>query len=179
MLKRILSEKKDVIVKQWRRRIVGTYPADSSHFLSDKMDQFANPIGAAIRNETEVLFDALIDNKPDAIAPSLDKIIRIRAVQEFTPAQAVSFVYMLKDVIREELSEELSQIEMAHALSEFEPNIDRMALIGFDLYSMCRDQMASIKVNEAHRRTARLVDMLNARGKTKTTEPDNNENENK
>ncbi len=165
MLASLLNEKRDAIITQWRSRIVDTYPSDSANFLTNRKNQFANPVGHAIREQTEVLFDELVGGESRSVlAQALDKIIRIRAVQEFTPAQATAFVYLLKDVIYEQVRGSLNDARVATELRKLEGRIDRLALLAFDLYTLCRDQMAQIKVNEAKRRTYKMVDHLNRRG---------------
>ena len=46
---------------------------------------------------------------------------------------------------------------------EIEDSIDRMQLMALDVYTMCRDRISEIKVNDAKRSTAKLVERLNAR----------------
>lgn len=64
------------------------------------------------------------------IALALDAIIRIRAVQDLTPSQAVEFLFLLKPIMRE-LAPEQDQVRLAD-------RIDRLALMAFDKYMQCR-----------------------------------------
>ncbi|NIR14663.1 MAG: hypothetical protein GWN86_12250, partial [Desulfobacterales bacterium] len=45
----------------------------------------------------------------EGVSPFLDRIIRIRAVQDFSPSQAIAFVFLLKRVIREVLDKEVGE----------------------------------------------------------------------
>jgi len=63
----------------------------------------------------------------------LDTIIRIRAIQEFTPSQAVSFVFFLKNIIREELAAEIRQHTVSDDLVQLENQIDSLGLLAFDI----------------------------------------------
>jgi hypothetical protein len=162
VIAQILSEKREAIIQGWREAIVATYPPDSAQFLSGKRDQFANPVGYTIRQQTGIIFDELIgSNNPEALSEALEPIVRIRAVQEFTPAQATAFVYALKQVVREQAGAASANRELLAELMKFELKIDRLAMLVFDLYTQCRDQMAEIRVAEFKRKTFKLMDQLN------------------
>ena len=155
----ILQQKKSAILEHWFRLILDTYPPDASQFLKKQSDPFANPVGCSISRGVEELFDELIDKgNSDNIAPILDQIIRIRAVQDFSPAQAVGFVFELKKSIRRELANELRAGPIERDLLELESRIDRMALLAFDIYMLCREKVYEIKANEAKNRTFMLLE---------------------
>jgi hypothetical protein len=162
-LNELLSRNKEALVEKWRQRIVESYHADSHEFMLGEKDRFQNPVGHVIREETTVLFQQLIDGIDETTAASsLEKLIRIRAVQELSPSEATSFVFMLKPLIREFIEADAlaeTQPEEWHA---FEAAIDRLALMAFDQYTICRDLISQIKVNDARRQTAKLIERLNA-----------------
>ncbi len=100
--------------------------------------------------------------EPERATTFLDKIIRIRAVQDFTPAQAVGFVFLLKRVIREEALQEgwKDRISLEDLL-ELESHIDNMALLGLNVFAQCREKLYEVRVNEVKNRTFRLLRMAN------------------
>jgi hypothetical protein len=101
-----------------------------------------------------VLLETVLLGQPAGASRSaLDAIVRMHAVQDLSPAQAVSFVPLLKDVVREELrsGRQIAQYESAYA--ELAARIDDLALLASDLYAECRDQIRRIKANELRRRT--------------------------
>ena len=74
---------------------------------------FANPVGNSIIDKTEDLFDEIIcegDIDIEKIREILDELIRIRAVQDFSPSEAIDFLYTLKKIIKEEVEEKLNNI---------------------------------------------------------------------
>jgi hypothetical protein len=158
-LKEYLAEKKTDIVKKWFDAVVETYPNETSTFLKKQKAQFTNPVGYTLSEGLEHLFDALLRGMlPDTVARFLDSIIRIRAIQEFTPSEAVSFIFRLKKLIRQELSIEiLHQQGIDEELAAFDSAIDDLALYAFDLYMKCREKIYDIKANEARRMTFRLL----------------------
>jgi hypothetical protein len=144
-----LLKKKSGIVKKWIHLVANTYAPETSKLLLTKKDRFANPVGATISSQLEFLFDALANMAPsEEISVCLDKIIRVRAVQDFSPSQAVRFVIQLKQIIKEELKKELSEEAHMKELTEFELRIDGTVLIAFDIYMSCREKLHQIKYNE-------------------------------
>jgi hypothetical protein len=93
----------------------------------------------------------------DQVLTCLDEIIRIRALQNFTPSQALAFIFLLKIVIREELAEEIRKENLAAEILELESRIDGLALLGFDVYTKRREKIYEIKADEAKRRVSGLM----------------------
>jgi hypothetical protein len=158
-LKKLLQERKTIIVKKWFHAVAETYPDDTSQFLKKQKAQFTNPVGYTIAEGIEHLFDALLQGMlPDKVSAFLDSIIRIRAIQDFTPSEAVAFIFHLKKVIRQELGGEvLKQPGMSDELSTFDTAIDDLALYAFDLYMRCREKIYDLKAQESKNATFRLL----------------------
>jgi hypothetical protein len=158
-LKEHLAEKKSAILKRWFNLIAETYPGDTSNFLKKQKAQFTNPVGYTLAEGTEGLFEGLLKGVlPDEVARFLDSIVRLRAIQEFAPSEAVAFIFQLKKVIRGELGEEILRQEgIAGELAVFESAIDDLALFAFDLYVKCREKIYELKANEARSMTFRLL----------------------
>ncbi len=97
----------------------------------------------------EAIFDILLKGMDtDTISSFLDPIIRIRAVQDFTPSKAVSFIYFLKQIIRDNLAKELKDAALCLELLGLESAIDDLALIAFDIYMECREKICELKANQ-------------------------------
>jgi hypothetical protein len=158
-LNHYLIEKKSAILKKWFDAVVETYPHETSTFLRKQKAQFTNPVGYTLSEGIEHLFDALLQGMiPDTVSRFLDSIIRIRAIQEFSPSEAVSFIFQLKKVVRQELGKEiLGQQGIAEELVVFESAVDDLALFSFDLFMKCREKIYELKANEAKNMTFRLL----------------------
>jgi hypothetical protein len=158
----LLSKKKSAVLERWFDIVLETYPSDTSGFFKNKKKQFANPVGYTISQGLESILEELLREQEldiDKISPLLDSIIRIRAVQDLTPSQALVFVFRLKKVLREELeSAGFARSEETEAL---ESRIDAMALISFDLYIKCREKIYDLKANELRNMTFRLLQKAN------------------
>ena len=110
-LQKHLTEKKSAIIKQWFDKVVNSYPLDTAHFLKSQKDPFANPVGQTTLHGLEGLFDLLFDEIDNHKAKALiDPIIRIRAIQDFTAARAVQFVFDLKTILHDMLPEDTSRL---------------------------------------------------------------------
>ncbi|MBW1708525.1 MAG: RsbRD N-terminal domain-containing protein [Deltaproteobacteria bacterium] len=142
-------KKKSGIVKKWFHKIADTYDPETSKFLKQKKNRFANPVGSTISMEMEALFDELFDQaEQDKVLACLDNIIKIRAVQDFTPSEAIQFIFSLKQVIRQELKKEIQDEQISEEIIKFESKIDDIALLAFDIYMSCREKVYRIKENE-------------------------------
>jgi hypothetical protein len=63
----------------------------------------------------------------------------------------------LKQAAREALNEAKALVS-ASELAGFEDRIDRTLLLGFEIYSACREQMFRIRTLEVKSRTAKLLE---------------------
>lgn len=157
-LREILFAKRSNIIRQWFDEILSSYPSDTVNFLKSQKDPFSNPVGNTIRQGIENLFNELIGDGPIVeLSPMMDNIIRIRAVQDFTPSQAVFFIFGLKDILRRELKEELKN-GLSQEYMDFEKRIDDLALLSFDLFIQCREKIYELKAKEVKDMTFRLLE---------------------
>jgi hypothetical protein len=154
-LQELLAQKKTAIIDKWFGAVVDSYPADTSKFIKTQKDPFANPVGGTTLNGLKGLLDELSgEMNSEAINSFLDPIIRIRAVQSFTPSQATSFIFSLKKIIRDLLSKnDFKDVGVLTELSQFDNKIDIIGLTGFDVYMKCREKVYQIKANEERNRT--------------------------
>jgi len=109
-LEELLKQKASHIRKRWLNLIIETYPADSQRFLREQKDRFANPVGTTLSREVETLYHELLHGMDsEKVNSSLEEIVKIRAVQDFSPARAMTFIFLLKKVLREELAQEIKE----------------------------------------------------------------------
>jgi hypothetical protein len=162
MLEQLLVQQKDAILRRWLDLILEAYGPDARSFLRTHKDPFANPVGHALSEGMKGLFDGLVQGLGAAeIAPFLDRMVRVRAVQDLPPSGAVGFILSLKAVIREALGDELDSNELTLPLRRLEGRIDALTLQAFDAYELCRERIHEIRVNEVRNRTYRLLKRYN------------------
>jgi len=157
-LANLLIQKKSQIVDRWIRLLYESYPPETAVFLKKEKDKFDNPVGYRISQGLTGLFEALLQGADRGeILSNLDEIIRIRALQAKSPSQALAFVFMLKNVLREELATDLKKENLAAELLELESRIDGLALLGFDVYTQRREKLNEIRVKEIKNRVSGLM----------------------
>lgn len=146
-LSETLHEKKKQILTVWADRTLDSYT--SSGFFKKSLDNIANPTGANIRDGLTRILHLLLDGaNPEEYFKPLDQVIRIRAVQDFSPSQAVVPFLELKWVIRQILNDNKKTRHLSQELGELDCAIDRLALAAFDKYMECREQLFQVRIKE-------------------------------
>ncbi len=161
-LRQLLHDKRDAIARSWLEGILATYPGNSAALFAREKDRFANPVGHSLRVGTEGILDAVLDGADvEELRKHLHEIIKIRAIQQFAPSQAVEFILRLKEVLRAELGGAVADPELSAELAVFEAQIDRLALVAFDTYVECREKVYELRLNEVKRQVSWIVGKVN------------------
>ena len=170
MLRGLLAQKKEAIVARWLESTLATYAERASAFFQRDKDPFSNPVGHALRLGTEGVFENLREGiNAEGVCQHLNEIIKIRAIQDFSPAQTVSFVFLLKRAVRVELGSSLSEPGMLAELEAFDADVDQVALFAFDIYTRCREKLHELRINEIKRSVGTLIGRLGEKaGETET-----------
>jgi hypothetical protein len=146
-----LAGRRKAIVREWLEQTLRTYPESTGRFLAREKDRFRNPVGYTLEQGLFDIFDGLAGIRHERdIASSLDGIVRMRAVQDFTASQAVAFVFLLKQIVRRHLEPDAAP--PAAELEALDSKIDKLALLAFDLFMGCRQKIYELKAGEARRR---------------------------
>ena len=134
----------EIVAERWIERTLESYPAEAHSLLSGEQDRFRNPAGNAIKESLIALAHELMGAMDKAvIASALDGVVRLRAVQNFRPSEALRFIFDLREVVAEVTG------EVPQALDS---RIDELALMAFDHYMACRDQIARLREKELRTR---------------------------
>ena len=150
MIQDLLKENKTAILQRWFHLILETYPADTATLMRKGRDQFTNPVGSTISREIETLFKQLCEEIQNGeCRSSLDAILKIRSVQDFSPSKAVGFIFLLKRAIGDTLKNEVCKLSIMDEWLEFQSKIDDLALQAFDAYMDCREKICEIRINQA------------------------------
>ena len=140
----LIAENRDAIAAKLHEHLVTAYPAESSAFLKKQKDQFANPLGYALREMVQNMLDCLCSGADDeALYRAVYPVIQIKAVQSFKPSESISFVFSFRDIIRGQLSGASDDV-----MAELQEVMDRIARISFDVYVSFRDKVHEIKEGE-------------------------------
>jgi len=158
-LQKFLTDNRQKLVVKWTEAVIKTYPADSVKFFTNTKDPFANPVGNTIKRSIDLLFSEVIKDKmdPAAVNEAMDPIVRLRAVQELSPAKAISFIFAIKHLLRKVLDKQRSDKNVERFLADVESNTDELILIALDIYGTCREKIYSLRINQAKTSLKKLL----------------------
>lgn len=167
---KLCNERRDALLPRWTELFFAAHPLESPGFLRTQADPFANPVGRIVREALPVLYDAVAGNNadPDTVRRALADLVRLRAVQDMPPAQAVGPLFLLKTLLREAvLPEALRQGSgnsgdsgTAAHLNEYlaaESRVDSLGLMALDLYAGDREKVFNLRVEEIKRSQSQIV----------------------
>lgn len=164
MLQQLLEQKRDIILKKWIDRTFKTYEPEMVRFLKNEKNQFANPVRNTIICCLEKLYDSLLKGIGVNEYHELEELIKVRAVQDFSPSNALSFIFDLKKIVREELGDSGQLEKLIKELCVFEEKVDTLLSLAFDLYTQSRDKIHELRLAEIKARSQGLFENL---GRTK------------
>ena len=161
MLHQFLRQNGDSILGKWLDQTINSYGSEMVRFLRREKNQFANPVRNTIVTSTEKIYEAIL-NKADFNKnyPGLEEIIKLRAVQDFSPSEALSFIFYLKNIIRQEIADNHQFDIPKTELDEFEDKMDRLTRLAFDIYADCRSKIFEIRINEIKSQSKRAFELL-------------------
>ncbi|MBW2093818.1 MAG: RsbRD N-terminal domain-containing protein [Deltaproteobacteria bacterium] len=171
-LGKLLSGQKTDITRKWLDALVDSYPSDTRRFLRKEKSRFANPVGQTYKDEVERLFEAFVNDQTETMTSALDGILRVRAIQDFTPSGALGFLFQFRQIIREALQGKGLGNGTSGAVKEADEKLDQLLLTGFDIYSKRREKIYDLRVNEIKRQVARLLERANLVVEIPDTVPD-------
>lgn len=150
-MKHTIKKNRDQILQNWFRATIDTYPAQSARILGKDANRFDNPIGAVTRESLEDILNLITGEfNRETLEKALDPVIRIRAVQAFDAADAVSFVFTLKKIGAEFIDPAKSK--------EFDRLVDEIALAAFNRLMKCKEDIFLLKATESKRRIHRAFE---------------------
>ncbi|MBU1341701.1 MAG: RsbRD N-terminal domain-containing protein [Proteobacteria bacterium] len=150
-LKQILKKDKESFVKKWFQATINTYPAQTARILGKDSNRFDNPVGAVTHETIKDVFNLITEEfNQEILEKALDPVIRIRAVQSFSAAEAVSFVFALKQIGENLLDDSL--------IRQFDKLVDQIALAAFNKFMKCKEEIFLLKATESKRRIHRAFE---------------------
>lgn len=151
-----LAARRETVLDRWFDAIVDTYPGLSSVFLHKK-HPFGNPVGVGISTALTGVYDELLAPcLGEGTAALVESIMRIRSVQDFSPAQAAAVFFLLKPVVHEICAGDLAADGLADYLV-LESRIDALALMAFEAHSRFREQIFEMRIADFKQRFSGLM----------------------
>lgn len=156
-----LEAAKETVLARWLDWTLDTYAPDTAALWKKNKDPFANPVRCHLESGMRGLLDGLTagedPGRSAVFASPLDAIVRVRAVQDFTPSQAVGCLFLLKKAVRETLWDRVNAQGLFVELLALESAIDILAQRAFDTYATCREAIARLRIEQIERRYDRLL----------------------
>lgn len=157
----LLSNKKPDILERWRDVMFNSYVPETARFLKSQKDRFANPIAYQLTRGLSGIMEVFLqDAETEIIIAQLDEVLRLKALQDAAPSRALAFIFVLKNIIREEIAQELQDPACAAEMTEIDSRLDGLALLGFDAYMQRREKLCDVKVSEVKRKVSTLLRRL-------------------
>jgi hypothetical protein len=147
-LQKLLQGKKVEILEKWEDSILHSFAPEAFHIFKKQKDQFANPVGHKVRTGLDELYDILCEpSNKEVVTPDLVQLIKMRAVQQVSASDAVSFIFKLKEIVRKELLKK-GMTESYNEWLAFDARIDAAALVIFDMFMASKEQIYKVRLSE-------------------------------
>lgn len=159
-----LAAHKDAVLAQWLDLVLNTYAPDTAVLGKKNKDPFTNPVRHKLEAGMTAILDGLAQGEAVEAAmygPHLDEIVRVRAVQDFTPSQALAFIFLLKKAVRETLWPYVAEHELFVELLALESAIDILVQLSVDIYGQCRETLLQLRINQVRNQYDRLLKRAN------------------
>jgi len=162
-----MQERRAAILGRWQREVLESFPRQSRKLIAAGEDRFANPLGFALRDGVEEVFSFVAGEKPwDAIEPALERLVKLKAVQQTHGQGPLEFLFSLKTIVREAcgvgtgggiagepLERAPSDLEQWLVLEE---RFDRVIRAGAAAFVQAREKILELQVNEMRNKTYML-----------------------
>jgi hypothetical protein len=134
----------DSIVDAWFLKSIEIYSPAVRDTLIRTTDRFRNPMAFNLRQSLKTLVNQVAGQmNPEAVNKALDGIVRLRAVQECSQSEAVSFVARLEEVIREQHAETL--------FPNLKQHIGQLTERALLQYNSCREEILRVRYRSEQR----------------------------
>ena len=167
MLHKFLEQNRESILQGWFDLTINTYGPEMVRFLKKEKNPFSNPVRNTIITSLEGIYDGILNSNGGDEYHGLEDIIKVRAVQDFSPSDALSFLFDLKKIVRTAFSKREQKPETMEALYDFDERFDTLLKRAFDLYNNCRLKIQEIKMAEIKSRSERAFEILKGKEKTR------------
>ncbi len=175
MLQQFIKDNRESILNKWIDQTINTYEPEMVTFLKKETNQFSNPVRNTIFTSLKKVLDGILnDMNIEECHQGLEEIVKLRAVQSFSPSQALNFIFEFKKVIREELQKNNPEAVIYKELNVFEDKFDKLIGLSFDSYSKYREKIFEIRIKEIKAQSQRAFEIFGSR-KDDINETPNNE----
>jgi hypothetical protein len=153
---------RDVFAREWLACTLRTYPEHFGGLFREAASPFRNPVGSTLRAALTGLTEELFGGFDRARVTALvDVVVRLRAVQDFTPPQVTEFVTLARRAAARVASTGTPR-PGAETLELVSARIDALTPIADERLARCRDDLRAITERAARRRVF-VLERMHAR----------------
>ena len=156
-LRDFLEDKKEIILERWLDRVLEDYPPETQTFFRENKNPYSNPIGFTLRKGMEGILDQIL--RPLSVEEAraiLEPVMKVRAVENLPSSGRGDFILPLREVVPEIVREEKREDLLGRDLPDLNSRINRLALLGMNLYSECREKVNQLRIKESEKRAAEV-----------------------
>ncbi len=150
-LRDLLQQRKQLLLEDWFCRLLDQNGQETSCFLKQQQDRFANPVAHAFREAGQAIYRMLLDDTNMDLGP-IDYAVKIKAVQEQDALKAIAFITLMKDTVREKLGDVFSETEFA----DLNCRIDRIASAASEMFLVQKKRIGELS-REFSSRTGKVL----------------------
>lgn len=157
---------KEKILSQWLADFLRHHSIDAIGVSRTVNDRFLNPVGHVIKNANIHLYDAILGNDIDAkeISSHMQELMRVQAVQQLSPAQALAPFTALKQHIYTLTEHSLKDKTLFKQYLEIINRIDTLMLMAFDIYVQDKENLFQIRVKELKSAQSQILRFAQLKG---------------
>ncbi len=162
----ILKKDEQKLIAAWHNEFFAHHGLDSVGVSRTVTDQFLNPVGYVVKDATTILFKAIIGEDADQtlIKKNLEDLIKIQAIQQLSPAQALLPLRAIKELIYAHIQKELKSLEDFNTYKEIVDRVDTLMLMAFDIYAQDKETLYRIRVNEVKNAQSQILRFAQSKG---------------
>ena len=145
------------ILKQILQEVLATYPDQAKPLIAIGPDKFGNPLGATLSEGVEEIFDMITGDKSlEDIQLPLERLFKLKAIQEGETNRSLDFLFSLKSIIRKGCNVDHGKSTEVPELFELEDRIDQIVKKGLQVFISSREKILELQVAELRHRTYSL-----------------------
>lgn len=145
------------ILKQMLKEVLETYPDQARPLIAIGSDRFGNPLGATLSEGVEEIFEVVADLKSiDEIDLPLERMFKLKAIQEGKTNESLDFLFSLKTIIRNDCKADVHDPDEIKEWLEIEERIDQIVKRGLQVFITSREKLLELQVAELKHRTYSL-----------------------
>jgi hypothetical protein len=152
-----MQEQRVAILRRWLQEVLECFPQPARAFIAGGEDRFSNPLGFTLSAGVEEIFSFVAGEKPlGEIAPALERLVKMRAIQQTRASEPLGFLFGLKRIVRDVCEVDTRADLGLEQWLALEERIDAVVRASLATYVRARETILELQVNEIRNQTYML-----------------------